>query len=106
MANEVQKDGEGKVEEAESGGEVNITLDESRGKVDKSILTEKMLDFCKAHEIYWAIARQGGQPAAENGAANSRQKRGLCRRYYCYWYRYLWYYRCICRFYWAYCWQG
>ncbi|CAH1246140.1 CNMD [Branchiostoma lanceolatum] len=66
VANELQKNGEGKVEEAESGGQVNITLDESRGKVDKSILTEKMLDFCKAHEIYWAIARQGGQPAAEN----------------------------------------
>ncbi|XP_066278129.1 uncharacterized protein [Branchiostoma lanceolatum] len=99
MANEVQKDGEGKVEEAESGGQVDITLDESRGKVDKSILNEKMLDFCKAHEIYWAIARQGAQPAAENGAANSRQKRELCYRYYCYWYRYLRSYRRVCRIY-------
>ncbi|XP_066272313.1 uncharacterized protein [Branchiostoma lanceolatum] len=105
MANEVQKDDEGKVEEAESGGEVNITLDESRGKVDKSILNEKMLDFCKAHEIYWAIARQGGQPATETGAANSRQKRGLlCRKHRCILICYNG--RCVifCYCYWGPCW--
>lgn len=105
MANEVQNGDESKVEEAESGGEVNITLDESRGKVDKSILSEKMLDFCKGHEIYWAIARQEGQAAAGEGAASSRQKRGLCLIYRCYWYRY--YnnrYRYFCRYYYAYCW--
>ncbi|KAI8479652.1 WD repeat-containing protein 6, partial [Branchiostoma belcheri] len=78
MANDVQNNNEGEVEEAESGGQVNITLDESRGKVDKTILSEKMLDFCKGHEIYWAIARQEGQAAAEEGAASSRQKRGVC----------------------------
>ncbi|XP_035674301.1 uncharacterized protein LOC118414386 [Branchiostoma floridae] len=104
MTNEVQRDDEGKVEEAESGGEVNITLDESRGKVDKSILSEKMLDFCKAHEVYWAIARPEGQAGAEGGAANSRQKRGVCIRYYCYRYRYLYFWRYSCRYYYVWCW--
>ncbi|CAH1256851.1 Hypp1732 [Branchiostoma lanceolatum] len=99
LANEIDKDDEDKVEEAEAGEGLNLTLDGSRGQVDKSILNENMLDFCKSREVYWAITREvapasDNAPAAADDGAKSRKKRLSCREYY----------RCRCLYY--YWWGG
>ncbi|XP_019640049.1 PREDICTED: uncharacterized protein LOC109481863 [Branchiostoma belcheri] len=107
LANDVKnEDEEDRVEEAESGGGLNLTLDESRGKVDKSILSENMRDFCKSHEVYWANIRQvpsasDSAPAAADDGAKRRKKRRSCYHYRCDCVYYWWWHRCFysCRYY-------
>ncbi|XP_078586322.1 uncharacterized protein LOC144868252 [Branchiostoma floridae x Branchiostoma japonicum] len=110
LANEVENEDEHEtVEEAEASEGLNLTLDESRGRVDRSILSDNMLDFCKSHEVYWAVTRQvpsasDNAPAAADDGARSRKKRLSCRGYWgcrcLYYYYWGWWRRCYytCRY--------
>ncbi|XP_078679922.1 uncharacterized protein LOC144915423 [Branchiostoma floridae x Branchiostoma belcheri] len=55
LLEDLEKMKEGEVDAAERRAETSLTVDEARGQVDQSVLSESMAEFCEGLQAHWAV---------------------------------------------------
>ncbi|KAI8505094.1 cartilage development [Branchiostoma belcheri] len=73
LLEDLEKMKEGEVDAAERRAETSLTVDEARGPVDQSVLSENMAEFCEGLQAYWAV-RSDTEPTPTQQATTEEEE--------------------------------
>ncbi|CAH1230567.1 CNMD [Branchiostoma lanceolatum] len=76
LSEDLEEMKEGELDVAERREETFLSADEDRGQVDRSVLSESMLEFCGGLETHWAVKSAHEPPAPTPTAAAEEEERG------------------------------